>query len=480
VIATPEQEQALDLFGQSVPLVIEAGAGTGKTTTLDLLARSTPRTGTYIAFNRSIANDAHAKFPVTVTARTMHSFAWQAVAGHLDAERRLRAPRMYGAQTAKILGIGPIYAEVEGRTKVLQPSFLAGHVMRAVQTFCASGDRTINYTHFRHVPGIDPPGSIYRPNNEALTAELLPTAADAWFDLIRPSGKLRFTHDVYLKIWQLGRYSLPGDYILFDEAQDANPVMLAAVEQQADEMQRVYVGDAQQQIYEWRGAVNALDTLAGTRCWLTQSFRFGPPIAEVANALLEWLDADLRLVGTDTVRSSIGHVPQPRATLCRSNAGALDIVVREQAAGRSTHLIGDADEVIYFATQAAKLQAGQRTDHPDLACFESWREVKDYVDNEPGGDELRMLVRLLDEYGIAIVIDALEGQSPEAAADVVVSTAHKAKGREWPTVRLAGDFDPGDDRPLSDPELRLLYVACTRAQERLDVTACETIREMVA
>jgi superfamily I DNA/RNA helicase len=57
----------------------------------------------------------------------------------------------------------------------------------------------------------------------------------------------------------------------------------------------------------------------------------------------------------------------------------------------------------------------------------------------------------------------------EEDADVTVSTAHKAKGREWDAVQLAGDFPEPEKQ--GDEELRLLYVACTRAKRELDIEA---------
>jgi hypothetical protein len=65
----------------------------------------------------------------------------------------------------------------------------------------------------------------------------------------------------------------------------------------------------------------------------------------------------------------------------------------------------------------------------------------------------------------------------EKDADVVVSTAHKAKGREWDVVRLGSDFSsPKDGAMLGDSELRLLYVAATRASRHLDYETCPAMR----
>lgn len=52
---TSEQAHAVDLFKTSQLLKISAFAGTGKTSTLTAVAKSTSKRGLYLAFNKSIA-----------------------------------------------------------------------------------------------------------------------------------------------------------------------------------------------------------------------------------------------------------------------------------------------------------------------------------------------------------------------------------------------------------------------------------------
>ena len=56
----------------------------------------------------------------------------------------------------------------------------------------------------------------------------------------------------------------------------------------------------------------------------------------------------------------------------------------------------------------------------------------------------------------------------------MVSTAHRAKGREWSTVKLAGDFLHPQD--MDDEDLRLAYVSVTRAIDSLDMSEWELIQ----
>jgi ABC-type transport system involved in cytochrome c biogenesis ATPase subunit len=66
VTPTLEQQAITDAYLAKANLVIEAGAGTGKTSTLRLLASAAPeRRGVYVAYNRAIADDAKRSFPPT-------------------------------------------------------------------------------------------------------------------------------------------------------------------------------------------------------------------------------------------------------------------------------------------------------------------------------------------------------------------------------------------------------------------------------
>ena len=285
------------------------------------------------------------------------------------------------------------------------------------------------------------------------------------------------THNCYFKIWCLEEPVLNYDSVFVDEAQDTNPALLGVVA--AQKCQRVIVGDANQAIYEWRGAVDALGSfraLGAETATLSTSFRFGQPIADVANEILTTLGASLRLVGCPGKDGTVGSVASPTITLCRTNARAVSLALAAIADGQRVALIGGADDVVRFAEAAQKLMEGQPTTHPELACFDSWGEVLAYVRADELGSDLKVMVTLIEEYGAATIITELGRTVDEKKADVIVSTAHRSKGRQWPSVKLAGDFPDGSKRPMSDEEWRLLYVAVTRAQESLDITAVTALR----
>ncbi len=75
---TQEQADAIDNFKTGQNLKINAFAGTGKTSTLQMLGECSSKRGLYLAFNRSIADDAQKRFPSNITCQTTHSLAYRA------------------------------------------------------------------------------------------------------------------------------------------------------------------------------------------------------------------------------------------------------------------------------------------------------------------------------------------------------------------------------------------------------------------
>lgn len=468
---TPEQVAAVNAAKTGGNLVITAGAGSGKTSTLDLIARAlAPAKGCYIAYNKAIATDAAKRFPSNVVCRTAHSFAYRAV-GH-RYQGRLRAARITGRMVADILGIDRSY--VLGDDRELAPQRVAALVMATVDKWCHSADERIEAKHaaavVNGVPGAE---EVSWDLANYLAAE----AQRAWdTDLRHESGRLRFTHDMYVKLWALSNPSLPGDFILYDEAQDADPCIAGIVLAQKGK-QLIAVGDECQAIYGWRGATDAMRNWpAEHRVSLTKSFRFGPAVASEANVFLGLLNAPLRIEGFDKIASQVKALApaESSAILCRTNAAAIQMALDIHVA-RKFAIVGGTDQIQKFAEAAEALMQNRRASwHADLGAFKNWGDVLDYVDNDDSGSDLRSMVTLIESYGTEVIFQVCRQSVPEDQADVVISTAHKSKGREFDHVLIAPDFEPSEEREgegLSRSEAMLMYVAVTRAKLSLDCSA---------
>jgi superfamily I DNA/RNA helicase len=469
---TDEQTAAADAFNAGDHLALQAGAGTGKTTTLTLLARTTKRRGRYLAYNRAIAQDATARFPASVQCKTAHALAYAAVGHHYA--RRLNAPRRPAWQTGHALGITK---DIRIGDRDLSQKALSNTTLRTVARFCHTADEEITRHHVPHLRGLE-----NKDLHVELAAHIVPFARKAWSDLQNPDdGCVRVDHDHYLKIWALTRPKLAADFLLLDEAQDTNPVVEQIFLDQRSHAQLVMVGDSAQAIYHWRGAKDVMTGFDGTHLALSQSFRFGPRLAQEANRWLHIAGAPIRLTGTPTVPTELGPVACPDAVLCRTNVGAMAQVMALMAAGHRVALAGGGESLRALALAARDLKEGRRTSHPELLLFPTWGELQDYAAHDPAGRDLQPLVDLVDKHGTDAILDAVSGLAPEQQAEVTISTAHKAKGREWPCVTIADDFTPPkhsdqeDDNgcavpgPIDDSEARLAYVAVTRTRRRLDM-----------
>ncbi|WP_307783132.1 MULTISPECIES: UvrD-helicase domain-containing protein [unclassified Streptomyces] len=482
---TPEQREAIDSYGDGLDLVLQAGAGCGKSSTLKMIARADRRRRmTYVAYNNPIAAEARRSFPSTVLCKTGHGLAFEP--RHGDRLRRPRQTAHHAAQALDvrsilgIIGATPTILTDLGGMKAMTSKIIMRMALDTLTRFCHSADPEIVQ---KHVPQFD---GLRKARGEVVKL-VLPVARAAWKDLQDDESVLNLNHDHYLKMWALSEPTIPTDVVLLDEAQDTNDV-LAAVLLAQEHAQRIAVGDSAQQIYSWRGANDALAgfvrELNCPELTLSQSFRFGPAIAARANAWLRLVDAPLRLTGWEAAESTVGPLDSPDAILCRTNAGAMGIVMEGLAAGRKVALVGGGSAIKQLAWAAEALQSGKPTDHPELMGFASWDDVRQYAAEEDGS--LEVLVKLVDEHGPERIVSAADGLVSEQQAELVVSTAHRSKGREWPAVRIHADFRaPKADQKtglvvLPREEARLAYVAVTRAREQLDDTALAWVSTVTA
>jgi AAA domain/UvrD-like helicase C-terminal domain len=448
-------------------LRVLAFAGTGKTTALQLLAEADPTPGLYLAYNKSTQLAARARFPAHVACRTIHSLAFRAM-GMAGQQHRLER-KLAGRDVAELLAIPAL----DG----LRPSFWGYCVIAAVRNFTHDGAaRAIGPEHLPPLPrGADRAGPV------------LAWARQVWALMRDPAGALPLEHDAYLKMWHLEGARLPdwAEVLYVDEAQDADPVTLAIL--QAQRRPTVWVGDPWQSIYRFRGSVNAMRMIGAPQRPLTRSWRFGEDLACVARAILAHTSAPpaLALRGAPGLATVLGPVRPPCAELCRTNAGLFEAAVR----GRDrVHLVGGVEPLARLVLGGWRLRQGEPAPEvPGLARFRGWDELVEEA-KEARDPELRFLVQVVTHYGRALptLVADLRRRAvahPGMAARVL-STAHKAKGLEWPRVRLGADFPGLDELHAADrdgvpcltpeerdQELHLLYVAATRARQQLEPNA---------
>lgn len=459
---TDEQAYAVEMARAGDPLKIEAFAGTGKTSTLKAIGEALDdKRCLYLAFNRAIADEAAKKFPRNVECRTSHSLAYREFGAKYKA--RLNQ-KLNGDALAQHLGI----LEFHG----IRPKTLCSLALDTIRIFCqGNSDRISSF----HVPSQELAVIGLTNDSEAVSARVVQIAQKTWEEMLKPRGHLPVTHDFYLKLWAMSSPVLHADVIMLDEAQDANSLLLGLLLKTVDQgkSQVIFVGDRYQQIYSWRGAINAMQRFqAGKVARLTQSFRFGDAVADVANEVLtKILGSEHQIRGNPARVSRLLDEEKPNAILCRTNAECIRQVMRSLDAGLKVHLQGGTTEFKATIRGIADLQNGRTPHLQSLSLFTSYEQLVEFSKSDLGKD-LQSALRLVHEHGVEKLLEVIESieRNSSLSADVVVSTGHKAKGCEWDKVRLGNDFRSPNDKNYVDEDGNLLYVAVTRAIDTLDIT----------
>lgn len=475
----PTDEQLAVCDSQADILKIKAGAGTGKTTTLVHLAARHPRDRIlYLAFNKGIKEEAQQRFGRHVKAMTAHGLAFAHIGKHYA-----NIPDKLAMSDLRPFHVLP---ELEGRLKAIPKelhNLYGGRVLETVKNFLVSGDEALDLPHV--ALGLSP-GERRHFHADRLLAD----AQHIWTCMQDLRHRLPMIHDGYLKLFQLQQPDLGYDMVLLDEAQDTNPVTQALVEIQWGRL--VYVGDEHQAIYGFRGARNAMALIqADEEHLLTGSFRFGPRVADVANAILEAKgEQALRLRGLGGPSAICPLTPgTPHAFISRGNSAlfgravaALDKQHKFAFVGSLASYRLDLIEQTYHLMERMR----QRVRDPFLASFESFDQLEEYADAMEDRD-LKGRCKLVAKYAhrIPSLISRIQAQAgtygQPGPFDLVLTTAHRAKGLEFDQVQMADDFQDFQDEetgefldltqagPQETEEINLQYVAATRARKRLEV-----------
>lgn len=498
---TREQEDILAAYRTGNHIVIQAGAGTGKTTTIEMLASDMAARGLYgiyVTFNKSVAEDVGSRFVHgNITASTFHSLALSLsrtepfissllhrLSGESNVGRYQMASHLGVEEVVRYKTFQDVNREhigFQGKYTTINSTQLTLAALDALSVWCQTDADDLGIEHVKR-PTIMPEDQfeeIYAPVVQRI-------ALHAWTsDILNPNGRLPFTHDYYLKLVSMAGLNFverlgipPGSVLFFDEAQDSRPSMTALLRAQTNpqrpyvdwqgqthqwpdgqivtpRMQLVAVGDSSQAIYgSFTGARDALpgfSSLPGAITLpLTTSWRFGSEIADLANETLDALEAPIRLHGnpsmldmstTHTYNLDEDRPCDPDAILVRSNARLIDEALTQIRAGRKVHLVTDVERLKRLVGDFDRVCDGERAFTMEMRDFTSREHIEEFVaSTDSGGDPtLRTLLTHLVNKGSGPILEALAQSVSAEEADTVISTIHKSKGRQWDRVVVAGD-----------------------------------------
>lgn len=458
-------EQELVASSRAKNLVVNAYAGTGKTSVLVEYAKRRPNERMmYLAFNRSIKEEAALKFPKNVRCVTTHGLAFPQFGVRYQA--KLGNPKASHLSRALDLDV-----------------LSAGRVLAVITNFLISTEATITEEHA--IP-------VMPKANMNIICNLVDYAQRGWELMKDPANAaVPMPHDGYLKLYQLSKPTINTGIVLFDESQDANPVTLDFVMNQR--CNKVFVGDRFQSIYQFRGAVDALSKIrADENLYLTTSFRFGDGVAALASALLkDWCHASKPVRGKGQYATTFKvNQGAPHAVIARTNgrlfAEAVMLVRSDMPFGFAGGVEGYRFDQILDAYRLFASRRGEMRDQ-FLASFDDFGQMRQYAE-ELDDKEVKALVNVVEEYRheIPSLIEEIKSRAvPKLTGEeVTLSTAHKSKGLEWMDVVLTDDYtdlqlkrddETGELVGPKPEEVNILYVAATRAMRGLCLPA--TVRD---
>ncbi|GMQ49708.1 helicase HerA domain-containing protein [Vibrio sp. 10N] len=478
---TPEMNNFIDAVTAGLDVKGEAFAGTGKSSTLRAVEKyHTNKHGLYICFNKTLEQDARRLFKGNhVDIATAHSFA---LSSYTDIERKLWSDRVN--QKLSLSHIEK-YGKLDKSHALFDTLNLKKRwllITSIIDCFFSTASKEITEIHLtdqfnQHIEKLKQNKTINSSQVDDITTFILNICNNLALEMLNPKSKCPSTHDAYLKAWQLSEPVINYDYIMFDEAQDASPVLLSVILKQ--ECQKIFVGDRFQSIYQFRGSVNAMDIIPYETFPLSQSFRYGQGVADIANQILAHYDdtVHIRGNGTDSLifnaKDYTPTVNTPTLVLAHNNKTLLETLVQCYEANIPARFCSNktnATESILTSLFSLHLNGKGR-----IPAHTSFTSLKEIIQSTRHAETKYLANLILDDEDAAITLQkALHWTKPitEADATIHLATAHGSKGLEFDTVILADDFHEainafGKGKPMSDNELYLLYVAVTRAKKTL-------------
>lgn len=516
ISANNQQRAIVDAVLDGTRIVIgNALAGSGKTSTAEHIANEMAGKGKsmlYLVFNKANAVEAQSRF-LNTRAQTAHGFAFGSV--HPDTiPASIQAPKsgFFGGLNqpyrtpprGKTMGevysgrlVGSIYHALRDMRDINEPtanaiarvgdSYGVGRkinlvIQETLRKFCQTGDEEIKS---KHIP------SEFRYHIEAHESnpDYTPIIqiSQHLFDMMRdPNGKMPVDHGFYLKLCSMYPPRIGQDFILLDEAQDANPAMIKIIDHQIQQgSQAVFMGDTYQHIYSFTGAIDSMKMMKDkygddTKTLpLTSSYRFGPQIADAGNVFLKLLGSEYELEGlgdpNGSVRPSMSGLGQV-TRLYRSNMAMLMDVINNYEKNIESCVLKGSEPLKKLLIGVADMLETGRSSHPEISNFESWDELVGYSETKDGSN-LKPVIKYVggNNGNISKAVNALDSSTDKPKnAKVIAVTGHTSKGLQWPNVELSPDFQagffPSNEGEYNLPdinELALLYVASTRAREML-------------
>ena len=246
-------------FGHNEVVAIKSVAGSGKTTTLLTLARAHfKKRILYMAFNKSLATEIRSKLRES-KMKNVHACTFDSMLLKVFRLRKKVDPDIFNLTPRSVRDVIPSFAggsfdERQSLVKLFR-AFCRQHELSSPREFCEYLNDTTN---------VSPLTALW----EKCTSLQLVT-----FESMRKLSVLEH--------WFARVVDEQYDMIMLDETQDFDMMMLRMLLDDTN-IPKIFVGDPNQSIYEWRGCINGFDHMPSHALVVEfySTFRIGEPACE--------------------------------------------------------------------------------------------------------------------------------------------------------------------------------------------------------
>ncbi len=487
---TPTEEQTAIVEAAtkgSANLMLNALAGTGKTSTLLMLERAVKtRPILYMVFNKKNAENAEYDN---------------------DADEEEAAKRVLSTTTVRTFNsMGHrVWAQAVAKKQLSMPKQKVGDILRELIRSAPKNTQSAIWSVFwdvvngvarakalGYVPEGKYPNAKRLIGRSAFHASLEEEPDDLVADLIDAvlttsikqayEGVIDYNDQIYMPTL-FGGTCPQFPLVLVDEYQDLNPTNHALLAKLAKK-RLIGVGDPNQSIYAFRGAkaqgmAAAVETYTMSELDLSVSFRC--PSAIVSH--VKWHVPNFKWIkegGNVSLPSHVepNDIPDDGVVICRNNAPLFGAALRLLSAGRSVSVAG-SDIGPKLIALMKKLGSDEMSKAQTLSAIADWEQEK--LDKESTtARDMAACMRVFAEHGssLAQAISYAEHVLSQKGK-IRLMTGHKAKGLEFDHVI---HLDPWLVRvgyhgvPASDQDKNLDYVISTRSKNQLVEIASKDIR----
>lgn len=224
LIPTKQQQDIINSAKDGKNITVKALAGSSKTTTCLMVAEEVHKHSLYVAYNKSIADEASTKFPAWVECRTMHSIAWRAIVQGTKYKGKLNG-FLDRKDVAKVCNFS---SDIPKK----QQDVLVEEIISTVTSFCNSGYDSLE---------------DFLNRSKGISLDLMLYTPAYWSSMVDMNSKTKIHHDTYLKLYQLAKPKLDYQLLYLDESQDFSPAILAILlSKENTKSQKIFIGDNHQ------------------------------------------------------------------------------------------------------------------------------------------------------------------------------------------------------------------------------------------